>query len=66
MIPVHFPYMESTLLKGEQQEIWQQLCALAAVEQDPQKLLELVREIDRLLGEKMDRLTRKPDDPLHI
>ena len=58
--------MESTLLKGEQQEIWQQLCALAAVEQDPQKLLELVREIDRLLEEKMDWLTRKPDDPLHI
>jgi hypothetical protein len=48
-------------LEGEKLELWQHLCAQAAVEQDPQKLMELVREIDRLLGEKMDRLTCKPD-----
>jgi hypothetical protein len=53
--------MEIRILEGEKLELWQHLCAQAAVEQDPRKLMELVREIDRLLGEKMDRLTRKPD-----
>lgn len=38
------------------------LCAHAAVEQDPQKLMELVREIDGLLGEKMDRLIKTPTE----
>lgn len=33
-----------------------QLCAQAAVEQDPEKLLVLVREINRLLEEKEQRL----------
>ena len=42
-------------------ERWEQLCALAA-EQDPEKLMVLVKEIDRLLQEKDDRLRslRKP------
>jgi hypothetical protein len=31
------------------EERWRQLCAEAAVEQDPQKLMELVKEINRLL-----------------
>jgi len=44
------------LLKAEKLELWQTLCAQAAVEQDTDKLLELVKEIDRLLGEKLDRL----------
>jgi hypothetical protein len=30
------------------EERWRQLCAEAAVEQDPQKLMELVKEINRL------------------
>jgi hypothetical protein len=30
---------------------WRELCALAAVEQDPKKLLELVAEISRLFDE---------------
>ena len=33
-------------------ERWKELCALAAVEQDPQRLLELVQEITRLLDEE--------------
>ena len=37
-------------LKGDKLELWRTLCAQAAIEQDPQKLMELVREIDRLLG----------------
>lgn len=37
-------------------ERWMELCSKAAVEQDPQKLMELVREIERLLAEKEARL----------
>jgi hypothetical protein len=54
-----FPIPMETPLKGEKLEHWQQLCAQAATQQDPQKLIELVKEIDRLLGEKQDRLNRE-------
>lgn len=37
-------------------EEWQQLCAKAAVEQDPEKLNELVRRINELLEVKENRL----------
>jgi hypothetical protein len=35
---------------------WMELCEQAAVEQDPQKLMELVEEINRLLLEKEKRV----------
>ena len=41
-----------------------QLCAQAAVEQDPEKLLVLVREINRLLEEKEQRLKSSGNQPL--
>lgn len=48
----------------ENEERWKQLCELAAKEQDPQKLLELTREINKLLLFKQNRLnvesTKKP------
>ena len=47
-------------------ERWQQLCALAAAEQDPEKLLALIREINDILEAKEQQLVqlRKPDsDP---
>jgi hypothetical protein len=37
-------------------EQWMALCARAAVEEDPKKLLELVREINRLLEIRNKRL----------
>ncbi len=37
-------------------ERWMELCEKAAVEQDPERLLELVQEINRLLEEKEQRL----------
>jgi hypothetical protein len=43
----------------ENEERWKQLCELAAKEQDPQKLLELTREINNLLLFKQKRLTGK-------
>lgn len=39
---------------------WKELCEQASVEQDPEKLMELVKEIDRLLGEKHERLVNSP------
>ena len=41
---------------NEQTERWMQLCAQAAVEQDPKKLMELVKEINELLEQKERRL----------
>ena len=40
----------------ENAERWKELCAQAAVEQDADKLLVLVREINRLPEEKETRL----------
>ena len=48
-------------MQGATGERWRELRARAAVEQDPDKLLELTQEISRLLDEKQERLlkTRK-------
>ncbi len=46
-------------MKGETHERWMELCALAAEEQDPEKLLALTMEINRLLEEKENRLKQK-------
>ena len=45
----------------EKTERWKELCAQAAVEQDPQRLLELTREINDLLLGKQRRLERQDD-----
>jgi hypothetical protein len=37
---------------------WFELCALAAREDDPEKLIALVREINHLLDEKQRRLDK--------
>ena len=44
------------IMQGEKKERWMELCAQAAVEQDPQRLLELAKEINDLLEEKERRL----------
>lgn len=41
-------------------EKWKELCARAAVEKDPQRLLELVQEINRILEEQHKEKNR-PD-----
>jgi predicted house-cleaning noncanonical NTP pyrophosphatase (MazG superfamily) len=53
--------MEAYAMKGKTRETWQEFCEQAAVEQDPDKLLELVREINRMLEEKENRLLRARD-----
>lgn len=45
----------------ENEERWKQLCELAEKEQDPQKLLELTREINKLLLFKQKRLIVESD-----
>lgn len=43
-------------MQGETKEQWMQLCERAAVERDAEKLLALVKEINRMLDEKDRRL----------
>jgi hypothetical protein len=50
-------------LQGPQREYWLHLCELAANEQDAEKLMELVKEINRLLEEKELRLKKKSPRP---
>ena len=42
-------------MKGKR-ELWLELCAQAADEQDPEKLMQLVGQINQLLEEKEARL----------
>jgi len=44
---------------GKNKERWQELCEQAEIEQNPDKLIALIREINRLLEEKQSRLTHK-------
>lgn len=44
----------------QDREKWMHLCELAAKEQNPDKLMELIAEITRLLEEKEKRLKSKP------
>jgi len=44
----------------ERKERWMQLCEQAANEQDPDKLMELIAEINRLLEQKERRLRGNP------
>ena len=50
-------------MQGSLKERWQELCAQAAVEQDPMKLIELAKEINGLLEEKERRLLGKLANP---
>jgi len=54
-------------MQGEKRELWMDLCERAASEQDPQKLIELVKQINQLLEEKERRLgvstPMPPPDP---
>ena len=45
-------------LQGEGKEYWMHLCEQAANEQNPDRLIELVKEINRLLEEKELRLKK--------
>ncbi|HZQ96657.1 MAG TPA: hypothetical protein VFA67_16725 [Candidatus Sulfotelmatobacter sp.] len=46
----------------ENKEQWMKLCELASKEQNPDKLMELVQEITRLLEERERALKAKKND----
>lgn len=46
-------------MQGATKERWVSLCEQAAIEQDPERLMKLITEIDRLLSEKQERLENK-------
>ncbi len=43
-------------MQGPTKERWEELCAQAETEQDQQKFMNIIREINRLLDEKEARL----------
>jgi len=43
----------------ENREKWMELCEQASTEQDPEKLLALVQEINRLLEAKQERQSKQ-------
>jgi len=45
-------------MNEETRELWMRLCEQAVEEQDPEKLMELVTEINRLLEEKEQRIRK--------
>jgi len=47
---------EFTAMQGEDIEKWQKLCQVAVEEHDHLRLMELIREIDRMLLEKELRI----------
>ena len=49
-------------MKGETGELWQTLCSQAAQEQDPDCLMELIRQINEILGGKEERLRGERKD----
>ena len=48
---------------GENEERWRKLCEAAAKEQDSERLLELVRQINQMLDDKERRLKGQVKDP---
>jgi len=46
-------------MQGETKQRWEELCQQAATEQDPDKFLELIREINGLLEERRSNLSEK-------
>ena len=48
-------------MQGQTKELWVSLCEQAATEQNPERLMKLIAEIDRLLREKEERVNNRPD-----
>jgi hypothetical protein len=49
-------------MRGKTKELWEQFCEQAAVEQDPEKLVQLAKEINRMLEEKETRLKQRDEE----
>ena len=51
---------------GENEERWRKLCEAAAKEQDSERLLELVRQINQMLDDKERRLKVQVKGPEEV
>lgn len=51
--------MESQKMESQKKEKWQVLCEQAATEKDPDRLMTLIKEISRILDDKL----RQRDQP---
>ena len=54
-----FTDWRSRAMQGKVKEEWMELCEQAAVEQDTNRLIELVRAINTMLEKKEERLARE-------
>jgi hypothetical protein len=52
--------LKGTPMQGETAERWRQVCEKVVSEQNPERLMELVRELNQLLEEKETRLKKSP------
>jgi hypothetical protein len=46
-------------MQGENEERWMQLCQKAIEERDPDKLMQIMEQINRMLEEKEQRLKER-------
>jgi hypothetical protein len=46
-------------MRGETKERWQNLCEQAAIEQDPERLMDLIDELCAMLEDKEKRLRQR-------
>jgi hypothetical protein len=46
-------------MQGKVKEDWIQLCEQGAIEQDPERMIVLLRDLNRMLDEKEMRLQRE-------
>ena len=62
-MPVCYMPRKGGLMRGETEERWRRLCEQAVHEQDPNKLMKLMEEINRLLEAKEQRLLSHEQGP---
>ena len=53
-------------MQGENRQRWEELCEQSAIERNPNKLTELLVEINRLLEEKRNRIKGTGPDSTSI
>jgi len=46
-------------MQGQTRECWERLCQQAAIEQDPERLMSLIEELNELLEAKEKRLKQQ-------
>lgn len=61
-LPISPPWKGTAAMQGKTKKAWMHVCEQAAIEQDPDKLLELVKEINRVLEEKENCLQRRQEE----